>query len=324
MQWLKTLVEFVSVAPVIVGVLLAGVLWVAAFGLAGGLPLAYLLIGAVVWIGSNYAFEVVEHRAEGADGWPVLSIETMVAARNQLGSLFAVCGGSVLLLYVYFVATGRRDLATITTVCGIVVAPAVIALLGVSRSRRARVDPRKLAIAALGLGFDYLVAVAITAGCVWVGALAYWSRRFPELFAAVYSAFTLAYFLGSAAYGRRLKLGVHAPRAPEARAEAHYRRLVTRRRQALDHAYGIAAGGGGLGKALAHLEDYVGTEHDPLDARLWLFHEMVRWEDVRPAIELGKALAADLNDAERREDAAKVLVGCRYLDERSKAHSHRR
>ena len=321
-RMLKLLAGALGIAPLVASALLAGVLWIAAFGLAAGLPLAYLLFGAAVWVGSNYAFEVVEYRATGADGWPVLSIETMVAARHQLGSLFAVCAGLVVLLYGSLAASGHRDLAATVFVVGVAVGPAAVALLGVSRSPYRALDPRNLLKTAFGLGLYYIVVVAIACGCAWIGNFAYWHRNFSALFGAGYSVLVLAYFVGSAAYDRRLVLGVYAPRSPEALAEAEYGRLVTRRKLALDHAYGIAAHGS-TSKALEHLRDYVSTEHDPLDARLWLFHEMARWEDGGPAIELGKTLAAELNDAERREEAAKVLVGCRYLEERTKPREGR-
>ena len=318
MYKLKIVIGLVGLAPLVASILLGAILWVAAFGIAARFPFAYLLTAAVVWIGSNYAFEIVEHRATGGHGWPVLSVETLADARSQLGSLFALCVGAIVLLYTSLVTSGHRDLAAVVLVAGIATAPAAIALLGVSRSPRRTMDPRNLAKAAYGLGLYYVVAVVAAAGCAWLANLAYWRRGFPELVATVYSLLALAYLLGSGAYDRRLVLGVYAPRSPEALAEAEYDRLVSRRRKALDRAYGIAAGGS-TSRALEDLGDYVRTEDDPLAARLWFFHEMGRWENGRAAMELGKSLAAELNDAERREEAAKVLVACRYLEERANA-----
>lgn len=322
MRVVKIVTGLIGIAPLAVSVLLAAIFWVAAFGLAAGFPFAYVLAIAAVWIGSNYAFEVVEYRATGGEGWPVLSIETMATVRNQLGSLFAGCVAIVVALYAYLATAGYRELAAALSVAGVVVAPAAIALLAVSRSLRRTLDPRNLVKAAFGLGLYYVAAVVVAAGCVWIADLAYWQRRFPELFASSYAVLGLAFLLGSAAYERRLVLGVYAPRSPEALAEAEYGRLLTKRRKALDHAYGIAAGGS-TSRALEDLGDYVRSEEDPLDARLWFFHEMGRWQNARPAMELGKSLAADLNDADRREEAAKVLVACRYLEERTKPSERR-
>jgi hypothetical protein len=318
----KIVMGLVGIAPLAVSVLLAGILWVAAFGLAAGFPFAYVLVIAAIWIGSNYAFEVIEHRATGGESWPVLSIETMATVRSQLGSLFAGCVAIVVALYAYLATAGHRELAAALSAVGVIVAPAAIALLAVSRSPRRTLDPRNLAKAAFGLGRYYVAAAFVTIGCVWIADVAYWRRQFPELFASSYAVLGLAFLLGSAAYERRLVLGVYAPRSPEALAEAEYARLLTKRRKALDHAYGIAAGGSTM-KALEALGDYVRSEEDSLAARLWLFHEMGRWQNARPAMELGKSLAADLNDAERREEAAKVLVACRYLEERTKPSERR-
>ena len=43
MQLLKLLAGLFGIAPLVVSALLAAILWVAAFGIAAGLPLAYLL-----------------------------------------------------------------------------------------------------------------------------------------------------------------------------------------------------------------------------------------------------------------------------------------
>jgi hypothetical protein len=138
----------------------------------------------------------------------------------------------------------------------------------------------------------------------------------PELFGTAYLLLALAFVIGTVVYDRRLKLGVHAPRSPEARLEAEMQRLGTVRRAALDHAYGIASGGS-VARGLAYLAGYVATERDPLAARLWMFQEVAKWADGRAALELGIPLAADLNAVGRADEAAKVLVTCRYLEDRS-------
>jgi hypothetical protein len=88
---------------------------------------------------------------------------------------------------------------------------------------------------------------------------------------------------------------------------------LSARRRALGHAYGIAASGNTAG-ALAYVEEYARSETDALAAKVWLFHEMARWENVAAALELGFALSAALGAEERHTDAAKVLVTCRYLE----------
>ncbi|HLF12931.1 MAG TPA: hypothetical protein VJA26_17155, partial [Gammaproteobacteria bacterium] len=127
----------------------------------------------------------------------------------------------------------------------------------------------------------------------------------------------LAYLIGAVVYDRRVILGVYAPRSPEAKLEAEYHRLLRERRGILDHAYGIAAGGNVKG-ALAHINDHAKSEGEPLSAKVWMFHQMVRWEDGRAALELGKDLAAELGAADRHDEAAKVLVACRFVEDRRK------
>jgi hypothetical protein len=175
-------------------------------------------------------------------------------------------------------------------------------------------DPRGIAAAMVGLGLDYALCVAAASGAAALGWLAFSRRGFVELFGALYAAHAVAFVIGTVVYDRRVALGVHAPRSPEAKLEAQRARLERARRTALDHAYGIA--GGNAGRAAAHLASYAATESDPLAARVWLFHEAGQWERADAALELGVPLAADLNAAGRAEEAAKVLVTCRYLEDR--------
>ena len=71
-----------SLSPVIVAFVVAFLLWVVEYGLAIDLPLVVLVLIYVFWIAPNYFFEIVEFRALGNDGWPVFSLETLVAGRN--------------------------------------------------------------------------------------------------------------------------------------------------------------------------------------------------------------------------------------------------
>jgi hypothetical protein len=105
--------EVISVSPLIVTLIVGLMLAVIEFGDFIGIPLVLLVRVYIFWFTPNYFFEVVEHRALGSAGWPVFSIETMVAGRNQIGIVFSVlvllaAGGLVALR-----SAGRGELAAI-------------------------------------------------------------------------------------------------------------------------------------------------------------------------------------------------------------------
>jgi hypothetical protein len=311
-RWIRILSGTVGVAPVLYAAAVAFMLWVAAFGLAGGLPLAYLLAAFAVWMSANYLLEIVEHRAVGNAGWAVLSVDTIAGGRAQIGSLFLVL---VLALGAALWALGRLAEPALVYSCAALLAaffPAAAALLAVTRNAAHALNPGAIAGAVVRMGLDYVVVLVAMAGAIALGVLANGQREFIPLFLAVYAWLLVAFLLGSLVYERRTALGVYAPRSPEARQEADYQRLLSARRHALGHAYGIAAAGNMVG-ALAYVEEYARSESDALAAKVWLFHEMARWENVAAALELGVGLSAALGAQARHADAAKVLVTCRYL-----------
>jgi hypothetical protein len=312
-RWISILGGTISVGPVLYAAAVAFMLWVAAFGLRAGLPLGYLVAAFAVWMSANYVLEIVEHRALGNAGWAVLSLDTIAGGRAQVGTLFlavvAVLGASLW-------ALGRVAAPPFIYACAAAIAailPAVAALLAVTRNPAHALNPVAIARAVVRMGVGYWVVLGATVGAVALGALANEEREFIPLFLAVYAWLASAYLLGSLVYERRMALGVYAPRSPEAKQEADHQRLLAERRRALSHAYGVAAAGNTVG-ALAYLDEYARAEADALAAKVWLFHEMARWENVAAAIELGVALSAALGAEARHAEAAKVLVTCRHLE----------
>lgn len=313
LRFLGRFAQVLDLGPLLVAAAAAASFLVAAFGFAMELPLAWLPVGWLCWVLGNYFVEIVEHRALGSAAWPTFSLDTMVAGRRQIGLVLVALGLGVLALRIGL-ASSHAAAALAVTLGALACAPAVAALLAVTASVPRAVDPVRIARAMLALGVDYGLCVALALGEAALADLAYRRRGPLEIFAAVYGLLAVAFVIGTVVYDRRVALGVYAPRSPEAKLEAERARLERARRTALDHAYGIAGGNAGL--AAAHLASYAATESDPLAARVWLFHEAGRWERADAALELGVPLAADLNAAGRAEEAAKVLVTCRYLEDR--------
>ncbi len=296
LRFVRRFAEILDFGPLVLSLAAASILLVAAFGFAMGLPLAYLLVGWVCWVLANHFVEIIEHRATGGTNWPTFSLETIAGGRQQLGLVLLALGAAVLVIRWWLLAHGQAAAAVLATAVAVLCAPAIAALLAVTRSIPRALAPRGIARTVGAFGLDYALCAGLAAGASVLGSLAFARRGFLELFGAAYVVLAAGFAIGTVVYDRRLKLGVHAPRSPEARHEAELQRLGSARRTALDHAYGIAAGGG-VARGLAHIVGYAATERDPLAARLWIFREVVRWEDARLGLELGISLAADLNAA---------------------------
>jgi hypothetical protein len=316
LRFVRRFAAIFDLGPLVVSGVAAFILVVAAFGFSTGMVFAYLLVAWVCWVLANHFVEIVEHRAHGQAGWPTFSLDTIAAARSQLGLVLLALGAVVLAVRWWLLARGNTAAAAVLAAVAVFCLPAIAALLAVTRSIPRALDPRGVGRAVAGLGLDYALCFGLALGAGALGSLAFARRGALELLGAVYAVLALAFVIGTVVYHRRLTLGVHAPRSPEARLEAELRRLATVRRAALDHAYGIASGGNAA-RGLAYLASYAATESDPLAARLWMFYEVARWEDARPALELGTALAAELNAAGRADEAAKVLVTCRFVEDRA-------
>jgi hypothetical protein len=311
---MERLRELLCLSPLLVALAFALLLGTAFLVIATGFPFAYLLIAFVVWAGANHFVEILERRALG-EGWAVFSIETIATARNQLGVIFLLELSAIAVIHRVLTAIAGIDLARVWTVLAAVGLPASVALLAVTRDPLRALHPMHLLRAVLRTGVRYFAVVAASAVVGALIVLAYRRQTVVELFAASYAWFLLAYLIGAVVYSRRNVLGVHAPRSPEAKLARELDRLHAERRSVLDHAYGIA-GRGNISGGLTYVERYVKSENDPLGARIWMFHEMARWEDARPALAFGERLEAELESAQRGDEAAKVRLSRSYLEEK--------
>ena len=289
---------------VVVGLLLA----VVEFGIFMRIPLVVLLYLYIFWITANYFLEIVEHRALGNASWPVFSLDTLVARRSQAGVVFslvvtAVAAVCALLRYGEFNA-----FAEFLLVAALAAFPPAAAALAVTRRFTVALNPLKVAAVAARMGSGYLLCLP---GAAAVYALFGAARLRGGLwyFPLIYSLFLFAYLIGSVVFARRSALGVDAPRSPEALAQRESERTIAIRRGILNHAYGLAAHGNVRG-ALKHIESYLATDEDTLEARLWLLQEVAGW-DVRPlAREFGKRVLDYCNDHGFATEAAKVRAIC--------------
>lgn len=295
--------ELASLSPLIVAVVVGVLLWVVEFGLFMKLPLVVLVLIYVLWVTPNYFFEIVEFRALGHAGWPVLSIETLVGARSQIGVVFgtlvlAATGGYAALRYF-----GMDTLAAIALGAGLVLLPGSAALLAVTREFSIALNPLKILAAVAGMGLAYGYCLSGGAAILVLFGLAQERGGLQWYFPLIYALFLQAFLIGSIVYARRNVLGVHAPRSPEARAARVRAETVAIRKRILSHAYGLAAHGNRAG-ALKHVERYIAADEDTLEARLWMVNEMARWENGEAVLEFGERV---IDYCERHGFAAEAV-----------------
>ena len=288
-RFLTHVTDLLSVSPLLVAAIVGVLLSVVEFGLFMKLPLVVLVLIYVFWIVPNFFLEIVEFKALGHAGWPVLSIETLVGARNQVGIVFGVLvlvagAGYVALRYFGVNAPAQLGLGA-----GLVLLPGSVALLAVTREFSVALNPLKILAAAAGMGVTYLYCLGGGAVILFLLSRAQEQGGLHWYFLLVYALFLQAFLIGSSVYVRRDVLGVHAPRSPEVLAARAQAETVAIRRRILSHAYGLAAHGNRAG-ALKHVEGYLAADEDTLEARLFMLNEMARWEDGGAALEFGARL----------------------------------
>ena len=314
---MERLRELFSLSSLLVALAFALLLGIAVVVIETGFPFAYALVAWVVWTGANHFVEILEQRGRG-EGWAVFSLDTIASARSQLGVVFLLELAAIALIYLALTAIGGEGLGRVWAILAVLGLPASVALLAVTRDLRRALNPVHWLRAALKVGLRYLAILAASVAVGALIALAYRRRGLVEFFAAAYAWFLLAHSIGAVVYARRNVLGIHAPRSPEAKFARELDRLHAERRGVLDHAYGIAAHGN-IGGGLTYVEQYVKSARDPLEARTWMFHEMMRWEDARPALAFGERLVGELESAHRGDEAAKIRLSRGYLEEKLRA-----
>ncbi|HEY7671367.1 MAG TPA: hypothetical protein VIC71_04045 [Gammaproteobacteria bacterium] len=316
MSLMVRLEEWLSPSALLGALASAVILKISVVALETGFPFAYLTIAIVVWATANYLIEIIEQRAIG-EGWAVFSLDTVATLRSQLGVVLLLELTAVVAVFKLLETVAGLELAWAFAAAATAVAPASVALLAVTRDPLRSLHPLNLLRAVIGVGLPYIgLALACVAVVVLV-ALAFRRLGFVEFLVASYAAFWLAYSIGFVVYAKRVVLGVHAPKSPEAKLARELERLQRIRTRALDHAYGVASRGN-LESAFAYINQYVASESDPLAARQWMYFEMTRWASVRPARAFGEQLARDLEAAGQPEAAAKVRLSCAHLDAQSK------
>ena len=189
--------------------------------------------------------------------------------------------------------------------------PASMAVLAMTHSAFASLNPLALLTFIRTCGPDYLAIPALIAGLIgFVYFLA--GLGLPPLvveMADVYLFFLMFSLTGAVAHAAGAEELVDDPDAAlpdEAEVEA---RAERERTSTLDHAYGLVSRGNRAG-GLAHIQAYVDGSASAADDYRWFFEEMLRWEETDPALFFAQRYLGFLLDANEQVMAIKLMSRC--------------
>ena len=289
-------------------------LWLAAAGRWFGLWLAFIVVPAVF----RYAIYLLEARAEGK--------KTLVAGIEIFNIADNLWGIFPLLLLVAFgflearVATTVSPLAAQTLLLVfLLIYPASMAVLGITRSPSASVNPAALLGIVRACGPNY-AWIPLVVGAVGAGAYLLQIHVLPgfALYFIVLYVFFLLFTLTGAIVNAS---GIHRQvefAEPRLRSEEEVARgSEAERKTVATHAYGLISRGNREG-GLKHIRNRVASEADPDEAIIWFFNEMMRWENKDAALYFGQEAFAHLLHHEREPAALKIVSSCLYEEPRWK------
>jgi hypothetical protein len=197
-----------------------------------------------------------------------------------------------------------------------VVFPASAAVMGMTNSLAAALNPASVWTIARELGADYLKLVGVCVLLVVLGGLSslLWEISLllgiaGELF-AVWTTMALFLAIGAALRAHRFEFDLL-----EGQDDAEQRDERERRQQwkkEADRAY-ASVRSGLPAQAYRTIKELIEREKDSLEVYQWTFNAMLEWDEPKHAVMLGERFAKRLWDAGRKVDALELAQRCRKL-----------
>jgi hypothetical protein len=184
----------------------------------------------------NYAFEMLEHAANGRTAAPVASIETLSPFQWRPLVTAAICLWLVL-LGLQLGTTGKAVIVAL-----LLVQPACIATLGMGDSFLQAVNPYSLWRVTVGMGAYYLLVLAaiglFAALVITLQRADLW--HFVRDVLLEFGMLTVFAVLGAAVFLRRVEIGFEPRSSPERAMDRNDREHLRQLDEILDEAYGQA------------------------------------------------------------------------------------
>ncbi len=197
----------------------------------------------------------------------------------------------------------------------LLVLPAPIAALALSRSPLASINPFALVAIVRRCGWNY---VWIPATLLLVAAIAMLLRASgaPNLLIdllLMYGTFLLFTLTGGVAAEGDVSALIEGPQAVEPDPELTIERLDREREAVLNHAYGLVSRGNREG-GLAHIDGFLAESDFVLEDYAWFFDGMMRWERNDAALFFAQPYLTALLDGGQEIAALKLLSRCGQED----------
>jgi hypothetical protein len=263
----------------------------------------------------RYSYAVLRHVARGWNHFPPPDMDSM----NPFGDLAVVLhyvffgALTVLLVTTPFIGTPLRVVGL-----GIVafIFPASAAVMGMTNSLGAALNPSSVATIVRELGADYAKLVAVCALLVALGGMSgllwqvSWSLGvLGELF-AVWTTLALFLAIGATLRAHRFEFDL-LEGADDADQRAERERHGAWQKTA-DRAY-ASVRSGLPAQAYRTIKELIESEKESLEIYQWTFNAMLAWDEPKHAVMLGERFAKRLWDAGRKVDALELAQRCRKL-----------
>lgn len=255
----------------------------------------------------RYLLYLLEARANGRET-PVPGIELFNWVEN-FWSLFPLVLVVLLIWAEYFLLSNLGfAAAAVPGVFVVVIFPASMAVLALTRSPIESLNPAALMRVVKACGRDYiLVVLVVVATDVFVSFLIYLDAPYVLTKAtAMYATILIFTLTGRVLYEHAVSIPIEMPPQREPAAEELDAQLTRERSGVLNHAYGFISRGNREG-GLKHIFKWIENESNTDDAYRWFFSEMLKWESKEGALVLAQRYINWLLPEGRDTDALKLI-----------------
>jgi hypothetical protein len=274
--------------------------------------LLWFMIMLSLW---RYGYAVLRHVASGWKRFPPPEIEST----NPVGEFAVVLHSALFALSLFFFATtpfvhGPARWLGLAAV--LAVAPASVAIMAMTRSAAAALNPFALASLVRDVGSDYLTLLAVSVGLgallVVAGAMAEASWFLGMLGDMLAVWVVLALFLATGSVLRAHRFELELVAALDDAEERDEREQRANWQKTLDRAY-ASVRSGLPAQAYRTVKELIASERDSLEVYQWTFNGMLAWDEPHHAAMLGERFARKLWEAGRKVDALELAERCRRL-----------
>jgi hypothetical protein len=277
-----------------------------------GIWLAIVIVPAYF----RYLLYLLEGRASGRDA-PSPGIELFNWVENFWSLFPLVLAGLLLWGEFFLISKFSFAVAMAPGVLVLLIYPASMAVLAVTRSPLESMNPAALFVLIKSCGRDYLLiplVVVAMSFLVWYLVILNVQGILTRAI-SMYASFLMFTLTGAVLHANDAGITVDIPAPREPDAEKIDADLARERTKVLNHAYGFVSRGNRQG-GLRHIFDRIEGEADTAAAYRWFFEHMLKWESKDAALFFAHEYLSWLLGRRRDIEALKLIARCRLEDAR--------